>query len=181
MSVPPSLPIRGSTLAPLGRDQSVSDEAAHRPSGGGVREPRGVWVVRATAGCPPAQLHDEMGGRLWLLDPDRAGLAPPPQVSLVAGEQLAAHPAEDHGQLREVLHRPLDHVHPEPHPGEHVVQLTHDRLDFGLLAGDRKSTRLNSSHSSISYAVFCLKKKKKQKKLINDIKEKRKKSQQYHS
>src|SRR5690348_17415834 len=28
---------------------------------------------------------------------------------------------------------------------------------------DRKSTRLNSSHPSISYAVFCLKKKKKQK------------------
>src|SRR5690348_17490626 len=28
-------------------------------------------------------------------------------------------------------------------------------------AGDRKSTRLNSSHPSISYAVFCLKKKKK--------------------
>src|SRR5689334_23667378 len=31
-------------------------------------------------------------------------------------------------------------------------------------ARDRKSTRLNSSHSSISYAVFCLKKKKKKKK-----------------
>src|SRR5207249_10740689 len=30
-------------------------------------------------------------------------------------------------------------------------------------AGDRKSTRLNSSHVSISYAVFCLKKKKKNK------------------
>src|SRR5689334_24184130 len=30
---------------------------------------------------------------------------------------------------------------------------------------DRKSTRLNSSHSSISYAVFCLKKKKKKKKI----------------
>src|SRR6266568_3469404 len=30
-----------------------------------------------------------------------------------------------------------------------------------IVAGDRKSTRLNSSHSSISYAVFCLKKKKK--------------------
>src|SRR5688572_33220474 len=29
------------------------------------------------------------------------------------------------------------------------------------LAQDRKSTRLNSSHSQISYAVFCLKKKKK--------------------
>src|SRR5688572_32074864 len=32
---------------------------------------------------------------------------------------------------------------------------------------DRKSTRLNSSHSQISYAVFCLKKKKKNKKTIN--------------
>src|SRR5438067_7951358 len=29
------------------------------------------------------------------------------------------------------------------------------------ICGDRKSTRLNSSHVSISYAVFCLKKKKK--------------------
>src|SRR3712207_7751517 len=29
--------------------------------------------------------------------------------------------------------------------------------------GDRKSTRLNSSHANISYAVFCLKKKKNQK------------------
>src|SRR5438477_3318639 len=31
----------------------------------------------------------------------------------------------------------------------------------GEQPGDRKSTRLNSSHMSISYAVFCLKKKKK--------------------
>src|SRR2546427_8284250 len=34
---------------------------------------------------------------------------------------------------------------------------------LGKPAGDRKSTRLNSSHSQISYAVFCLKKKKKKK------------------
>src|SRR5699024_11366478 len=33
--------------------------------------------------------------------------------------------------------------------------------------GDRKSTRLNSSHVSISYAVFCLKKKKKDKYIDN--------------
>src|SRR2546422_8180662 len=32
----------------------------------------------------------------------------------------------------------------------------------GWAGGDRKSTRLNSSHGYISYAVFCLKKKKKQ-------------------
>src|SRR6266487_4771995 len=37
-----------------------------------------------------------------------------------------------------------------------------DRQSFGsrILQGNRKSTRLNSSHPSISYAVFCLKKKK---------------------
>src|SRR3712207_7889252 len=34
------------------------------------------------------------------------------------------------------------------------------RLLLGLAAEDRKSTRLNSSHANISYAVFCLKKKK---------------------
>src|SRR5688572_32342541 len=36
-----------------------------------------------------------------------------------------------------------------------VLDVEHERVD----AGDRKSTRLNSSHSQISYAVFCLKKK----------------------
>src|SRR2546422_11749070 len=34
----------------------------------------------------------------------------------------------------------------------------------GTITEDRKSTRLNSSHGYISYAVFCLKKKKKDKK-----------------
>src|SRR3712207_7740335 len=36
-----------------------------------------------------------------------------------------------------------------------------DVCTAGELAIDRKSTRLNSSHANISYAVFCLKKKKK--------------------
>src|SRR3712207_7329509 len=35
------------------------------------------------------------------------------------------------------------------------------KLDYVESLGDRKSTRLNSSHANISYAVFCLKKKKK--------------------
>src|SRR5215470_19515247 len=42
-------------------------------------------------------------------------------------------------------------------------------------AADRKSTRLNSSHGSISYAVFCLKKKKKKKKHFKQKKKKKKK------
>src|SRR5256886_11350894 len=44
-----------------------------------------------------------------------------------------------------------------------VVARPHDELGAIVLRGgrvDRKSTRLNSSHSQISYAVFCLKKKK---------------------
>src|SRR5215510_14896907 len=36
-----------------------------------------------------------------------------------------------------------------------------DSWAYSRLAEDRKSTRLNSSHVAISYAVFCLKKKKK--------------------
>src|SRR5215469_765019 len=40
---------------------------------------------------------------------------------------------------------------------------------------DRKSTRLNSCHVEISYAVFCLKKKKKKKKYISISKKKKKK------
>src|SRR5207245_10373408 len=47
-------------------------------------------------------------------------------------------------------------------PAEHERRLQHEarrvRQDLGQ---DRKSTRLNSSHGSISYAVFCLKKKNK--------------------
>src|SRR5438477_3475402 len=61
-------------------------------------------------------------------------------------------------------------IHPErrvpvdPHAvpvGEVEPGLGPDRGEgVSALGGDRKSTRLNSSHMSISYAVFCLKKKK---------------------
>src|SRR2546430_12300869 len=51
---------------------------------------------------------------------------------------------------------------------EFKVQYNNLGPDWGKFSGgvinlrDRKSTRLNSSHSQISYAVFCLKKKKQQ-------------------
>src|SRR5206468_10942002 len=49
--------------------------------------------------------------------------------------------------------------------GERLRLVGEDRLPVGPLERqDRKSTRLNSSHDQISYAVFCLKKKKKTKK-----------------
>src|SRR5690625_5336690 len=42
-------------------------------------------------------------------------------------------------------------------------------LFIGMIFGDRKSTRLNSSHVAISYAVFCLKKKKHYAELISAL------------
>src|SRR2546427_6924353 len=44
-----------------------------------------------------------------------------------------------------------------------VLGMKRHEVETVLLQQDRKSTRLNSSHSQISYAVFCLKKKKKRK------------------
>src|SRR2546422_6936233 len=46
--------------------------------------------------------------------------------------------------------------------GDGVTFLTPPLPRQTEITGDRKSTRLNSSHGYISYAVFCLKKKKKQ-------------------
>src|SRR5207249_1898334 len=75
-------------------------------------------------------------------------------------------------QIREILpHRRLVNAPGGPRMGMDVDQAGDDRLPghvddaraSGRRAGrreDRKSTRLNSSHVSISYAVFCLKKKK---------------------
>src|SRR3712207_8646120 len=40
-----------------------------------------------------------------------------------------------------------------------IVQIEVEHIDSVLKIPDRKSTRLNSSHANISYAVFCLKKK----------------------
>src|SRR3989449_2177980 len=54
--------------------------------------------------------------------------------------------------------------------GRHLVVVPRDpdrRLRRVRHLGDRKSTRLNSSHGYISYAVFCLKKKKKSSKIAN--------------
>src|SRR5256885_5525628 len=60
------------------------------------------------------------------------------------GEQRVAQAEHDAGQRAPLAVRGQARAEPAPHR---------------LPAGDRKSTRLNSSHLVISYAVFCLKKK----------------------
>src|SRR6267154_5188308 len=63
----------------------------------------------------------------------------------------------------------------EPAHGAQRVYLAFVHRRRAARTGDRKSTRLNSSHPSISYAVFCLKKKKK-KKIKNKINKETKKT-----
>src|SRR5207302_6503543 len=48
---------------------------------------------------------------------------------------------------------------------EGVILMLRGEQTQNVLKADRKSTRLNSSHVKISYAVFCLKKKKKKEKI----------------
>src|SRR3712207_6889575 len=71
----------------------------------------------------------------------RGGAVPPPAPALGAPGRPAA---------------------PLPDPDRHAA-----RAGAGVRPRDRKSTRLNSSHANISYAVFCLKKKKKKKKALD--------------
>src|SRR5690606_39383087 len=83
---------------------------------------------------------------------------------------LTAYTRDLMSQLETDLGAKLDWVavnhHNTGHPHVHVIVRGKDELGVNLVIngdylanGDRKSTRLNSSHVKISYAVFCLKKK----------------------
>src|SRR3712207_7244877 len=90
---------------------------------------------------------------LMIRRPPRSTLFPyttlfrsPPPVAIV--EVPAHRPAQP--RLERLARRPAE-LPAELRGVDRVAQ---------VVAGDRKSTRLNSSHANISYAVFCLKKKK---------------------
>src|SRR5207302_7483126 len=100
-----------------------------------------------------------LGGKLW-----------PGQFQLVIA--AAGRPAESQGAA---LHRTDRHFRgggahrasqsgrPRGAPARYLHRDRADDRQERRAHGDRKSTRLNSSHVKISYAVFCLKKKKKKK------------------
>src|SRR3712207_8560794 len=88
----------------------------------------------------------------------------PPRSTLFPYTTLFRSRAQREFQQLHMRHLPATSVG----VGERVVaQPPADRRDDGLPLHaqdgpeDRKSTRLNSSHANISYAVFCLKKKKR--------------------
>src|SRR5437870_10414079 len=76
------------------------------------------------------------------------------------------HVAGEFGREDRGLGSPVETARPElERPASHRLQPLpscvepHHHAQHRRAAGDRKSTRLNSSHVAISYAVFCLKKK----------------------
>src|SRR5438874_4800355 len=78
--------------------------------------------------------------------------SPPPQPKTIAIKFISSSRNAD--SQTSLLHR--------------AAKLRHPNL-LRLLPGDRKSTRLNSSHVEISYAVFCLKKKNKHSQYIYPV------------
>src|SRR2546430_7412467 len=83
-------------------------------------------------------------------------IRPPPRSPLFPSPPLSR--SAEHAQVPALFGEKQDHFPPIA-----VRQRRdHARLAVALAVDDRdrKSTRLNSSHSQISYAVFCLKKKK---------------------
>src|SRR5687768_18573453 len=85
---------------------------------------------------------------LMLPRPPRSTLFPYTTLFRSVAQRERVVPEHPHRQHRLVAHAALDeHERHQAEDTDHVQ--------------DRKSTRLNSSHGYISYAVFCLKKKKK--------------------
>src|SRR3712207_7385177 len=78
-----------------------------------------------------------------------------PYTTLFRSRNGDRRPEPDRTDEPEVEHR-VDHEAKRQEIGRHVADDGHENGD----SRDRKSTRLNSSHANISYAVFCLKKKK---------------------
>src|SRR5258707_15892500 len=84
---------------------------------------------------------------LMIRRPPRSTLFP--YTTLFRSYPIRRSAANGSGSGQQILRQTLA----KPHTSVHI--------QVGFL--DRKSTRLNSSHANISYAVFCLKKKKKHK------------------
>src|SRR3712207_8985545 len=84
----------------------------------------------------------------------------PPRSTLFPYTTLFRSASPSARRRARVLHCPI--ATPAKIGGRHGSEGRTDRRGPPLLLRDRKSTRLNSSHANISYAVFCLKKKQRQ-------------------
>src|SRR5690242_13766657 len=115
-----------------------------------------------TTGYPPAPPRTHLAHRARATTPARRAQGQHPALGAPSGREhgsLVAAAPFDQQHRRVVAERALLVVEQGTDEPPHGLR---DRQARGEVGGeDRKSTRLNSSHMSISYAVFCLKKKKK--------------------
>src|SRR3712207_3323384 len=117
---------------------------------------RDVGGVHGTAGVDGVGQPDEAG-----VGPGqrrRGGRRLPRQELRALGRRRLVVPHLLGEEQRLVVGRAGHRVQPLLGAGRGVA--AERQLVLAALTGDRKSTRLNSSHANISYAVFCLKKKK---------------------
>src|SRR6266478_7023295 len=135
-----------------------------------------IWRDPAADGGPPNNWLSECGGSAWQYDATtrqyyyHAFLAQQPDLNWRKPQVRRA----IHNVMRFWLRKGVD--------GFRVDVIWHLIKDAEFRDNppnpDRKSTRLNSSHSQISYAVFCLKKKNKTNKIYRFPKKKKKKEPQ---
>src|SRR5437870_4013911 len=159
---------RREVAAVVGRgvDVGVGRHELRRPPGGGVDRRVGETVaLEDLLGGPEPHGHRPGAGRgearrsaPCAVPDDQRGDRDDREVAMAPRELLEC-PARPRGGRRQAdLDEDLVGLEARREVRDEEVPRPHDAL-----ALDRKSTRLNSSHVAISYAVFCLKKKKKKK------------------
>src|SRR3989454_7324654 len=125
--------------------------------------------VRGVAGVDVFAVHHELHFAALRLD---AELVRGATARVCLRDRVAGGPFDDRDRAAGITGAPANRVHPVDRPHQEVrialpgvreaLAADEDAKCFGMGGVlDRKSTRLNSSHLVISYAVFCLKKKKK--------------------
>src|SRR3712207_8555638 len=80
------------------------------------------------------------------------------QVGGVAEQRQPDHQPDDAAAQQAVQPGRVQAAHDERQHGLHAHSSASESTMVSVMPIDRKSTRLNSSHANISYAVFCLKK-----------------------
>src|SRR5439155_15472639 len=148
----------GSQHVPTG-DFDKLLEAAGADNNGSTTEDRTNYYEDGPSNALPLMLwldSDRMGFLLPEMTADKVDL----QRGVVQNERRQSYENRPYGLAEENI---LRRLYPPEHPYNWPVigSMTDLQAPQDVLLGDRKSTRLNSSHVAISYAVFCLKKKKK--------------------
>src|SRR5438034_3548541 len=136
------------------RRASASNRVASRDGvGSASRTPYGATARGQARLCRRPSLHAHLHERRQHAADAHGDLRAPVDVA----------PECDHAQCR-IFSRRSGRIPKLRRGGEGGGPVRRPSLSLWRRLRDRKSTRLNSSHTVISYAVFCLKKKKKKKK-----------------